>query len=317
MYSGNQASYDNLSENMKQKLEGLKTPIVNDLTTGGSDKALSAESGKELKSLVDEKADSEDLKSLQTEVTEHLAEKVLSEDGAHGIRYFNNELAVKNDVGQWETIDTGYAKDCEGVDLNTLLDTGIYTAKGGELALHYPLNFSKSYQTIVIVNKAKDNWVYQTWIYATPEQNVMYTRALVLGNWNTWTKISFDSGDGGVLVLSPGNGWSTSNSGDYLRAVKVDKVVTVSGKVTLISNTNNSNTQIVSLPSGYRPLSDIIVHIAGDVNTITVPPKFFHGILSTNGILYVGGDIVGGKGTQVSNLISGGKYSFTISFIVD
>ncbi|MFF2795398.1 hypothetical protein [Lysinibacillus xylanilyticus] len=74
MYSGNQASYHNLSENMKQKLEGLKTSIVNDLTTGGSDKALSAESGKELKSLVDEKADGKDLESLQTEITKHLAD---------------------------------------------------------------------------------------------------------------------------------------------------------------------------------------------------------------------------------------------------
>ncbi|MFJ7185822.1 coiled-coil domain-containing protein [Lysinibacillus xylanilyticus] len=74
MYSGNQASYDNLSENMKQKLEELKTSIVNDLTTGGSDKALSAESGKELKSLVDEKADGEDLESLQTEITKHLGD---------------------------------------------------------------------------------------------------------------------------------------------------------------------------------------------------------------------------------------------------
>ncbi|KMY28300.1 hypothetical protein ACZ11_24035 [Lysinibacillus xylanilyticus] len=76
MYSGNQASYHNLSENMKQKLEELKTSIVNDLTTGGSDKALSAESGKELKSLVDEKANGKDLESLQTEVTEHLVDNI-------------------------------------------------------------------------------------------------------------------------------------------------------------------------------------------------------------------------------------------------
>ncbi|MDM5250030.1 hypothetical protein [Lysinibacillus sp. G4S2] len=93
MYSGNQASYDNLSENMKQKLEGLKTPIVNDLTTGGSDKALSAESGKELKSLVDEKADSENLKSLQTEVTEHLAE---FEQKVDIVNTFNVEKHITN-----------------------------------------------------------------------------------------------------------------------------------------------------------------------------------------------------------------------------
>ncbi|MGA3600347.1 hypothetical protein [Lysinibacillus agricola] len=61
---------------MRRKLEELKIPIVNDFTTGGSDKALSAESGKKLKTLVDEKADGKDLRSFQTEVTEHLADNV-------------------------------------------------------------------------------------------------------------------------------------------------------------------------------------------------------------------------------------------------
>lgn len=109
MYSGNQASYDNLSENMKQKLEGLKTPIVNDLTTGGSDKALSAESGKELKSLVDEKADGEDLKSLQTEVTEHLAEMDTELGKTLKVNTFNNtnkksNLGVVNASVAFDTI---------------------------------------------------------------------------------------------------------------------------------------------------------------------------------------------------------------------
>lgn len=97
MYSGNQASYENLSENMKQKLEELKTPVVNDLTTGGSDKALSAESGKELKSLVDDKADGEDLESLQTEVTEHLADDTSHTEWIETVGGTANALTVTLD----------------------------------------------------------------------------------------------------------------------------------------------------------------------------------------------------------------------------
>lgn len=44
---------------------------------------------------------------LQNEVTEHLGQMVLSENGAHGIRFFNNELAVKNNTDQWEVVETG------------------------------------------------------------------------------------------------------------------------------------------------------------------------------------------------------------------
>lgn len=46
----------------------------------------------------------------KTEVTEHLGQDVLSEDGAHGIRYFNGELSVKNDEDQWEVVETGGAE---------------------------------------------------------------------------------------------------------------------------------------------------------------------------------------------------------------
>lgn len=45
---------------------------------------------------------------LQTEVTEHLAEKVLSENGAHGIRYFNDKLETKNGES-WSEIEIGKA----------------------------------------------------------------------------------------------------------------------------------------------------------------------------------------------------------------
>ncbi|MFS0817073.1 peptidase G2 autoproteolytic cleavage domain-containing protein [Lysinibacillus sp. 1P01SD] len=43
----------------------------------------------------------------QQVVTAHLGQMVLSENGAHGIRYFNEKLAVEKDTNQWEIIKTG------------------------------------------------------------------------------------------------------------------------------------------------------------------------------------------------------------------
>lgn len=83
MYTGNQTSYENLSENMKKKFEELKIPIVNDLTTGGVDKAVSAEAIKELKAIVEEKANVTSLEALQTTTTEHLAEIATTEKLGH------------------------------------------------------------------------------------------------------------------------------------------------------------------------------------------------------------------------------------------
>ena len=48
-------SYENLSDSLKQKIEESNVEIVNDLTTGGADKALSAEQGKIIKTELDKR----------------------------------------------------------------------------------------------------------------------------------------------------------------------------------------------------------------------------------------------------------------------
>jgi len=48
VYKGNQISYDNLNEKLKKKISKADFEIVNDLTTGGIEKVLSAEQGKKL-----------------------------------------------------------------------------------------------------------------------------------------------------------------------------------------------------------------------------------------------------------------------------
>lgn len=52
-YKGNQTANENLSPSLQRKLESMEVEIVNNLTTGGSDKAASAETVKILKTSVD------------------------------------------------------------------------------------------------------------------------------------------------------------------------------------------------------------------------------------------------------------------------
>lgn len=48
----------------------------------------------------------------QQVVTEHLGQKVLSENGAHGIRYFNDKLEIENENGtDWSEIEIGTPND--------------------------------------------------------------------------------------------------------------------------------------------------------------------------------------------------------------
>lgn len=45
--------------------------------------------------------------TLANEIREHIKEMACGETGVHGIRYFNEQLQVKNDEGEWVEIETG------------------------------------------------------------------------------------------------------------------------------------------------------------------------------------------------------------------
>ncbi len=72
-----EVAYDKTANRLKvgdgttawKSLPYVKPDVINDLTTGGSDKALSAEMGKELKALVEKKADITTVNNLETNLT--------------------------------------------------------------------------------------------------------------------------------------------------------------------------------------------------------------------------------------------------------
>lgn len=70
-------SYENLSDSLKQKIEESNVEIVNDLTTGGADKALSAEQGKVIKTELDKtlKANTYNANNVETNLGTTSAKK--------------------------------------------------------------------------------------------------------------------------------------------------------------------------------------------------------------------------------------------------
>ncbi|MFJ7731170.1 hypothetical protein ACIQXF_04675 [Lysinibacillus sp. NPDC097231] len=84
-YKGNQTTWHDFAPSLQRKLETMigENGEVVDLT--------------EINQKIDD---------LKTEVTEHLAESVVSEDGAHGIRYFNDKLGINNGA-DWSEIEIG------------------------------------------------------------------------------------------------------------------------------------------------------------------------------------------------------------------
>lgn len=81
-----------LSQDVHDAINGAseKVEIVDNLTVGGSNKALSAEMGKNLKAIVDEKVDKTELDVLKTEVNEHLDQMKPKVDNSWQKGVYNN-----------------------------------------------------------------------------------------------------------------------------------------------------------------------------------------------------------------------------------
>ncbi len=79
----------------------------------------------------------EKVDGVKDEVTEHLAHDVLSENGVHGIRYFEDKLAVEVDEGNWHKVSTGdlYQKNITRVDTANAIGYGVEALTKNALAI--------------------------------------------------------------------------------------------------------------------------------------------------------------------------------------
>ena len=78
--------------------------VVDDLTSGGTDKALSAEQGRELKELVDGKADSSDLTTLETTLRELISSNSVYIEDSFASTSRNDALSARCGKVLWDAI---------------------------------------------------------------------------------------------------------------------------------------------------------------------------------------------------------------------
>lgn len=236
---------------------------------------------------------------IQNEVTEHLAEGVLSENGVHGIRYFNGELSVKNGENPWEVVETGGStvlQDYSTGHLDDLKSTGVYYSSNSPVSRGFPQNIPTS-ESMITVYKLSDTAIYQQVTFVTNYQTSsprsisrIYDTA-----WRQWTflpmaitqdvngisnfgstaiapstSVLYDLFFGYPQTPSLNSGWKVQSNGS-IRYVKLGNIVHING--TISGNASPPPSLMFTLPVDYRPIRGSVYFSAGtpsrSPNTLT------------------------------------------------
>lgn len=235
----------------------------------------------------------------KTEVTEHLGQDVLSENGVHGIRYFNGELSVKNGESPWEVVETGGSlaiQDYSTGHLDDLKETGTYYSSNSPVSRGFPQNIPTS-ESMITVYKLSDTAIYQQVTFVTNYQTSsprsvsrIYDTA-----WRQWTflpmaitqdvnsisnfgstaiapstSVLYDLFFGYPQTPSLNSGWKVQ-AANSIRYVKLGNIVHING--TISGNASPPPSLMFTLPVDYRPTRGSIYFSAGtpsrSPNTLT------------------------------------------------
>ncbi|WP_312507591.1 collagen-like protein [Lysinibacillus sp.] len=215
----------------------------------------------------------------QQVVTEHLGQSVVSEQGAHKLRYFNDKLEV-NIGSVWNKIKTGVEiQDYSTGHLNDLKETGFYFSKGASATRGFPMNdatgdifidiFSVgdaiTVQTVYWYDNATFKAVNQRVIRNTDIGNWTLLPTVMTNNLNSTSSYEVasayalkmvndakaDKAHGGSLTPTGSNGWNTSNI-TYFK----DSFGIVHVNLYALSGSTSTGTIITTLPVDYRPVSN-------------------------------------------------------------
>ena len=233
--------------------------------------------------------------TLQTEVNEHSADSVTSENGAHDLRYFNNKLEC-NDGVKWNEIKTGNVTKSFTGDLNNLVENGIYSVPVGTLNVPISGNWLISVEVSLDgktiwqeartenQNNPRDNFFRRLGLRGadgvvnwsvTPSNTPGYLNGWKYANLNLSNAIDshvqvtaassyavkqVNDRIDGQWVTVPTAGYFTEAFASYpTRVKKVGGLVTAEGFLKVVSTlTGNS---ILSLPEGYRARSSFSFNI--------------------------------------------------------
>lgn len=219
----------------------------------------------------------------QQVVTEHLGQRILSEDGAHGIRYFNDKLEY-HDGTSWNEIETG-------TDVDYTKDTPYVVTTGTPTLYEVTLDHSvtelvegmslavKMHETNAGFSKLKVNGLEEKYIIMNtgglaPKDTLMkdmvytlrYNGSYFIIQGNTIKPLK-------KVPITPWSGWNNfSTYGLYVAKNERDQLVYVRGA---LQKTAQSTQILAQLPEGYRPASgervavSITAPVSGTYKTIS------------------------------------------------
>ncbi|WP_053583204.1 phage tail protein [Lysinibacillus contaminans] len=208
---------------------------------------------------------------VQTALTEHSAESVAGENGAHDLRYFNDKLEF-NDGSIWNEIETGSATKAFVGDLNNLVENGYYSTDN-------PLNAPTGGKWLISVLVSSNGKTI--WQEARAENQNR-------PNDNFFRRLGL-KGDDGVVA------WGVPQSGipGYLNGWKYANL-NLSNDKDSISQTAAATSYAISQKANKQQGNWINVVLSGGTPDITYPPQYYK---DDFGEVHVAGRV---KGTYIA-----------------
>lgn len=129
-------------------------------------------------------------------VTTHLDKTVASEEGAHGLRYFNEKLEIDNSIG-WVEIPVGIKiKDYPTGHADELTKTGRYRVTGTTSELidrGFPLMLpGAEYAIVEVISAENGKEIFQTFTWGRAARAYQFTRSSYFDTelkWNKWEQV--------------------------------------------------------------------------------------------------------------------------------
>lgn len=147
-----------------------------------------------------------------------------------------------------------------GTDLNTVTETGFYR---GYNLIHTPLTTDWHY--IRVSRHEGTRWIVQEAIEYTG--NVSAYRVKVDNSWKAWKQYAIQNSVAEFTAVNQTKTYSTTLAGPYgfgIAVVRSGNIVTATMDYVHSSNTNWNGKASETIPVGWRPVSQAIIHCIGE-----------------------------------------------------
>ncbi|MBR9655795.1 BppU family phage baseplate upper protein [Bacillus cereus] len=160
-------------------------------------------------------------------------------------------LLKKTDIYTGWVSPDGRSKSINDTDLNTVIDSGIYT---GQRLINAPENITNFFFYVEVLPYTNNSYRLQRATLLNHVSQRVWFRTLIAGNWQPWVELTPNSRDGKAVLQLTSEVTSSSTTASQL-ATRRGNSVTLTFDV--IRKIDSTSPIITTLPEGYRPTDTI------------------------------------------------------------